>query len=265
MAIDTLKALVRNALKKTGDQMISGYLTLFQGPTEDLHAATKKYVDDAIAAIPPPVGSGSNDINYFRYVNGKNPDLVADLGIVAGQNPNWGDTGTGATMIPLDHTLYVMRYVQPRAQVIQQFDINVTVSGANSVAWFVMYNYGEYGSLDILPNTVFHDSRVASGGFVNMAGGAGVKTYTPSGGLIVPAGYYWLGMATNHGDPTVSTSTLTALTAQRQDLIGMGTTFQPVQHLQQAGLVTGPAPDPWGNTVIFGNGSVPMIRVTYSG
>lgn len=48
--IDTLTAKVRNYLKKTGDAMISGDLTLFQDPTEDLHAVTKQYVDDQIAA-----------------------------------------------------------------------------------------------------------------------------------------------------------------------------------------------------------------------
>jgi hypothetical protein len=49
--IDTLTAKVRNALKKTGDAMIAGDLTLFQAPTADMHAVTKKYVDDQLAGV----------------------------------------------------------------------------------------------------------------------------------------------------------------------------------------------------------------------
>jgi hypothetical protein len=54
MPIDTLKALARNALKKTGDTMISGFLTLFQDPVDPLHAVTKQYVDNATAGVFDP-------------------------------------------------------------------------------------------------------------------------------------------------------------------------------------------------------------------
>lgn len=50
-AIDTLTAKVHNILKKTGDAMISGFLTLFQDPVEDLHAVTKRYVDNLVNSI----------------------------------------------------------------------------------------------------------------------------------------------------------------------------------------------------------------------
>ncbi len=49
--IDAYKALVRNWLKKTGDALIAGDLTLFRAPTQDMHAVTKKYVDDAIQQL----------------------------------------------------------------------------------------------------------------------------------------------------------------------------------------------------------------------
>ena len=58
MAIDTLKALARNALKKTGDTMISGFLTLFQDPTLPLHAVTKQYVDGLAGTSPNFVAWG---------------------------------------------------------------------------------------------------------------------------------------------------------------------------------------------------------------
>lgn len=37
---------VGNFLKKDGDSMTAGYLTLKNGPTSDMHASTKQYVDD---------------------------------------------------------------------------------------------------------------------------------------------------------------------------------------------------------------------------
>lgn len=47
--IDTLTAKAQNWLKKTGDSMISGFLTLFQDPTDAMHAVTKQYVDNLVA------------------------------------------------------------------------------------------------------------------------------------------------------------------------------------------------------------------------
>jgi hypothetical protein len=48
--IDTINAKARNYIKKTGDAMIAGFLTLFQDPVEDMHAVTKRYVDDLVGA-----------------------------------------------------------------------------------------------------------------------------------------------------------------------------------------------------------------------
>lgn len=56
--IDALTAKPRNWLKKTGDTMISGFLTLFQDPTDPLHAVTKQYVDGL-------VGGGTSDVQDF--------------------------------------------------------------------------------------------------------------------------------------------------------------------------------------------------------
>lgn len=50
-------------LLKAGDTMI-GQLTLANAPAVDLHAVTKKYVDDKIAAIPAPVPSGTTMLFY---------------------------------------------------------------------------------------------------------------------------------------------------------------------------------------------------------
>lgn len=59
-AIDTLTVKPKNLLKKTGDTMISGFLTLFQDPVDPLHAVTKRYVDGLTGGggVPVPVASG---------------------------------------------------------------------------------------------------------------------------------------------------------------------------------------------------------------
>jgi len=85
--IDALTAKARNYLKKTGDAMISGFLTLYQDPVQDMHAVTKRYVDNAIIA-----GAG------FDY---RSAPLVGKE-----YYPNWGYAGpsqftTAATDIGL--------------------------------------------------------------------------------------------------------------------------------------------------------------------
>ena len=57
-AIDTLgniKSWVSGDIVKNSGDTMTGYLTLNGAPTQDLHAATKKYVDDAITALPEPM------------------------------------------------------------------------------------------------------------------------------------------------------------------------------------------------------------------
>ena len=54
-AIDTIEASIAGFLPKSGGTM-TGALTLAGAPTNDLHAATKKYVDDAVSTVDP----GSN-------------------------------------------------------------------------------------------------------------------------------------------------------------------------------------------------------------
>src|SRR5439155_4969892 len=56
--IDAYKKLARNWLKKTGDTMIGGDLTLFRDPTLDLHAVDKRYVDQHSNTALPAVISG---------------------------------------------------------------------------------------------------------------------------------------------------------------------------------------------------------------
>lgn len=253
--VDPLIRRIVPYLRKTGDTML-GFLTLNADPVNDLHAVTKQYVDDQVASLVPAL-----DWNAYHWVNGQDA-LSTDLGHVVGANRPWGDTTTGATVIPGNHIMYLMQHVQPVQRTISSFQINVTISGANSVCWFVIYRPGANGSLDRSPGSLYHCQRTATGGFTNMFGGAGVKTYTPSGGIILPAGFWWIGMATNHADPTVSTSTVTALSAQRQTIIGLTPSFTPVQHLEKV-IVTGPSSDPFG-TPTFSNGNVPMIRLTFS-
>jgi hypothetical protein len=47
---DSVANALNNALSKSGDTMTGGFLTLYQAPTSNLHAATKLYVDQQAAA-----------------------------------------------------------------------------------------------------------------------------------------------------------------------------------------------------------------------
>jgi len=73
----------------TGDAM-TGYLSLHALPTDPMHASTKQYVDQAIAAIPPPAQSGiSQGDADARYVNITGDTMSGGLQI----NSNLGVAG----------------------------------------------------------------------------------------------------------------------------------------------------------------------------
>jgi len=61
--------------------VMTGLLTLSAVPTADLHAATKKYVDDAIAALPAPIDAYTktevNDIVASYYTKNDDPRAIA--------------------------------------------------------------------------------------------------------------------------------------------------------------------------------------------
>jgi hypothetical protein len=52
-AVAAVEAVATNAILKDGSRSMTGPLTLSGAPTNDLHASTKKYIDDAIAALTP--------------------------------------------------------------------------------------------------------------------------------------------------------------------------------------------------------------------
>lgn len=61
--VDALTTKARNYIKKTGDSMISGFLTLFQDPTQALHAVTKQYADGLVSGI----GSAIQPLKTGRF------------------------------------------------------------------------------------------------------------------------------------------------------------------------------------------------------
>ena len=87
--IDAHTVKPRNWLKKTGDAMIAGFLTLFQDPTEPLHAVTKQYVDALI-------GGGSADGFDERHIGLLQQD--GRLAAVEALGLNNATNGTASTI-----------------------------------------------------------------------------------------------------------------------------------------------------------------------
>lgn len=72
-AVTKTEEQINDGLEKAGGTM-TGPLTLSGAPTVDLHAATKKYIDDKAAALYP-VGSV-----YVNAVNATNPETLLGFG-----------------------------------------------------------------------------------------------------------------------------------------------------------------------------------------
>jgi hypothetical protein len=72
---------VQEVVKKSGDSM-TGFLTLNADPTNDLHAATKRYVDNATPSVPQPnlIINGGFDVwqRGESFVNPANATYTAD-------------------------------------------------------------------------------------------------------------------------------------------------------------------------------------------
>jgi hypothetical protein len=91
-AVTKTHTQLNNAVDKTGDTM-TGFLTLSGAPTADLHAATKKFVEDTIAAAKVaqyPVGS-----IYINATNATNPSSLLGFG-------TWVAFGAGRVPVGFD-------------------------------------------------------------------------------------------------------------------------------------------------------------------
>jgi hypothetical protein len=238
--IDTLTVKPRNWLKKTGDAMIAGFLTLFQDPTLDMHAVTKRYVDTAVAGA-----SAARDINFWRHVNGQEA-TAPDLGTIVSTNVN--NQGLGSTIVPPAGFIYLMRHVQPRANTVAAIQFNITVAGAGNNTRIGVWQAKT--ATNIVPGTLLYDS-----GAISHAGG-GVKSALPA--LALTEGCYWIGYFSQLANTTIS-----AVTAANSAPIGVDTAFASVQFYSQS-LAFGALPNPWGTTFTSNTGSYPMLRITYS-
>lgn len=138
--IDTLTAKARNALKKTGDKMLAGDLELFQNPTQNMHATTKLYVDNAVGA-----GSGTP---FRPQANGRwyGPTYAqgsASASVINNEarlSPMWTGVGGGSS-------------------------ITISSIGFMAISWDSIYRFGFYAldSNTLLPQTLLFEGVWTTG------------------------------------------------------------------------------------------------------
>lgn len=78
---NSLNGTLSSYMKKSGATM-SGALILSGEPTENLQAATKKYVDDAVANVPTPTGGITQEQADARYVQLAGGTMTGDLKVL---------------------------------------------------------------------------------------------------------------------------------------------------------------------------------------
>lgn len=78
---NSLNGTLSSYMKKSGATM-SGALILSGEPTENLQAATKKYVDDAVANVPTPTGGITQEQADARYVQLAGSTMTGDLKVL---------------------------------------------------------------------------------------------------------------------------------------------------------------------------------------
>lgn len=89
---NSLNGTLSSYMKKSGATM-SGALILSGEPTENLQAATKKYVDDAVANVPTPSGGITQEQADARYVQLAGGTMTGEL-FLSTDTPT---SGKGAT------------------------------------------------------------------------------------------------------------------------------------------------------------------------
>lgn len=78
---NSLNGTLSSYMKKSGATM-TGALMLSGEPTENLQAATKKYVDDAVASVPTPTGGITQEQADARYVQLAGGTMTGDLKVL---------------------------------------------------------------------------------------------------------------------------------------------------------------------------------------
>lgn len=78
---NSLNGTLSSYMKKSGATM-TGALMLSGEPTENLQAATKKYVDDAVANVPTPTGGITQEQADARYVQLAGSTMTGDLKVL---------------------------------------------------------------------------------------------------------------------------------------------------------------------------------------
>lgn len=109
---NSLNGTLSSYMKKSGATM-TGALMLSGEPTENLQAATKKYVDDAVASMPTPTGGITQEQADARYVQLAGGTMTGALtlsgaptsDLQAATKKYVDDAVGGATLVLSNHTL----------------------------------------------------------------------------------------------------------------------------------------------------------------
>lgn len=210
MPIDTLKALVRNGLKKTGDAMIDGFLTLFQDPTQDMHAVTKRYVDTAVAGVtgdPVPIIYPLRTAGWYQAATHR--DFNATTGLIGGvcrMVPMWlGDRTTTFDGIGFYSGLtnagqaFRVGFYSLDSQLMPTAllrSLTLWTFGATAAGTFVSTTLAALGEANVVipsQSTGYVGVAVRCEGFVGTAGGLIVATTLLHAGMPTPYGHVVVG------------------------------------------------------------------------
>jgi hypothetical protein len=159
--IDAYKQTIRNALKKTGDAMTAGFLTLFQDAVEPLHAVPLRQLQDATAGLfnPKPRRIGNKYTTQFgSHSSSASPVSVGEgrMGILfAGGTHTW-----------------------------DQMTVHVVTVGTRT---------GRMALYSLDPETLLPDALLYDAGVFSYAGVAGERTLAITPALQTTAN--WLGLA----------------------------------------------------------------------
>lgn len=195
--IDTLKALARNVLKKTGDTMISGFLTLFQDPTLPLHAVTKQYVDAQVS------GAGGNTVPWGHQGIGQTP-----AGKYNANTEHWYPFSALTAFVPTTaningQSLIAVPFVFGVARTIDRVGFHGAAQ-AGGLARISIYD--NFSTTSLYPNNLLMDS-----GDIDCSIATGNRTATVNIALN-GATVYWIVLQTNNNTMSFGTFTATSVT-----------------------------------------------------
>lgn len=212
-----------NAMPKTGGTF-TGPITLSGVPTDNMHAATKLYVDNKV-----------NAVKQFKYTVASNA-ATTPVGVVwySGTTEATKVTGTLAASATTEYNIYLVPCKHTAAGTQKGYDEYLTVKNGTAYSWEVIGNTQDVDlsayakSADVVPNTRKIAGKALSADIsaadlrtaLNVADGANKYTHPVGNAASKSSGLYKFSTdATSHisGVTAVAKSDITALGIPAQD------------------------------------------------